>query len=70
MISIYKEKQRGCPLLGANRYTHIYISYICVYILFIFVKIGETYLIKIEGIFIRNIKNTWWVSQNKRSNAY
>ena len=22
-----KEKQRGCPLLGANRYTHIYISY-------------------------------------------
>ena len=27
----HKEKQRGCPLLGANRYTHIYISYICVY---------------------------------------
>ena len=28
-------------------------------------------LVKIEGIFIRNIKkNTWWVSQNKRSNAY
>ena len=32
---INKEKQRGCPLLAANRYTHIYISYICVYILFI-----------------------------------
>ena len=29
-----------------------------------------TIKIKIEGIFIRNIKNTWWVSQNKRSNAY
>ena len=26
--------------------------------------LGETYLIKIEGIFIRNIKNTWWVSQS------
>ena len=31
-LFIHKEKQRGCPLLGANRYTHIYISYICVYI--------------------------------------
>ena len=29
---IHKEKQRGCPLLGANRYTHIYISYICFFI--------------------------------------
>ena len=36
---IYKEKQRGCPLLGANRYTHIYISYICVYILFICLRL-------------------------------
>ena len=26
-LFIHKEKQRGCPLLGANRYTHIYISY-------------------------------------------
>ena len=41
-INIYfrhKEKQRGCPLLGANRYTHIYISYICVYILFICLRL-------------------------------
>ena len=30
----------------------------------------SNFTIKIEGIFIRNIKNTWWVSQNKRSNAY
>ena len=35
---VHKEKQRGCPLLGANRYTHIYISYICVYILFLLVN--------------------------------
>ena len=35
----HKEKQRGCPLLGANRYTHIYISYICVYILFICLRL-------------------------------
>ena len=27
-LFIHKEKQRGCPLLGANRYTHIYITYI------------------------------------------
>ena len=33
---VHKEKQRGCPLLGANRYTHIYISYICVYIYIIY----------------------------------
>ena len=26
--NIYKEKQRGCPLLDANNYTHIYIKYI------------------------------------------
>ena len=25
-LFIHKEKQRGCPLLGANRYTHIYIK--------------------------------------------
>ena len=37
--NIHKEKQRGCPLLGANRYTHIYISYICVYILFICLRL-------------------------------
>ena len=30
-LFIHKEKQRGCPLLGANRYTHIYISYIYIY---------------------------------------
>ena len=24
-LFIHKEKQRGCPLLGGNRYTHIYI---------------------------------------------
>ena len=35
----HKEKQRGCPLLDANRYTHIYISYICVYILFICLRL-------------------------------
>ena len=35
----HKEKQRGCPLLGANRYTHIYVSYICVYILFICLRL-------------------------------
>ena len=37
----HKEKQRGCPLLGANKYTHIYIKYIyyqtnkymCVYLI-------------------------------------
>ena len=23
-LLIHKEKQRGCPLLGANRYTHLY----------------------------------------------
>ena len=38
-LFIHKEKQRGCPLLGANRYTHIYISYICVYILFICLRL-------------------------------
>ena len=27
---IYKEKHRGCPLLGENKYTHIYIKYISV----------------------------------------
>ena len=26
-----KGKQRGCPLFGANKYTHIHIKYICVY---------------------------------------
>ena len=36
---LHKEKQRGCPLLGANRCTHIYISYICVYILFICLRL-------------------------------
>ena len=25
-LFIHKEKQRGCPLLGANRYTHLYIT--------------------------------------------
>ena len=34
-----KEKQRGCPLLGANKHTHIYIKYICVYILFICLRL-------------------------------
>ena len=38
-LFIHKEKQRGCPLLGANRYTHVYISYICVYILFICLRL-------------------------------
>ena len=38
-LFIHKEKQRGCPLLGANRYTHIYFSYICVYILFICLRL-------------------------------
>ena len=38
-LFIHKEKQRGCPLLGANRYTHIYIKYICVYILFICLRL-------------------------------
>ena len=38
-LFIHEEKQRGCPLLGANRYTHIYISYICVYILFICLRL-------------------------------
>ena len=38
-LFIHKEKQRGCPLLGANRYTHIYISYICVYVLFICLRL-------------------------------
>ena len=32
---IYKEKQWGCPLHDATKRTHIYIKYICVYILFI-----------------------------------
>ena len=32
IIYINKEKQRGSPLLGANKYTHIYIKYTCVYI--------------------------------------
>ena len=31
-LFIHKEKQRGCPLLGAYRYTHIYISYIYIYV--------------------------------------
>ena len=38
-LFIHEEKQRGCLLLGANRYTHIYISYICVYILFICLRL-------------------------------
>ena len=39
--NIHKEKQSGYPLFGANRYTHIYIyiSYICVYILFICLRL-------------------------------
>ena len=36
-LKMHKEKQRGCLLLGANRYTHIYISYIYVYIYYLFV---------------------------------
>ena len=32
----HKKKQRGCPLLGANKYTYIYIKYIYVFILFIY----------------------------------
>ena len=36
-LFIHKEKQRDCPLLGANKYTHIYIKYICVYILLLFI---------------------------------
>ena len=39
IMLIHKEKQRGCPLLGANRYTHTYISYICVYVLFICLRL-------------------------------
>ena len=35
---VYKEKQRGCPLLGANRYTHIYQLYMCIYIIYLFDK--------------------------------
>ena len=31
-IQYHKERQRGSPLLGANKYTHIYIKCICVYI--------------------------------------
>ena len=31
VVFIHKEKQRGCPLLGANKYTHIYI-----YIIYLF----------------------------------
>ena len=37
--TIHKEKQRGCPLLGANKHTHKYIKYICVYILFICLRL-------------------------------
>ena len=33
---IHKEKQRGCPLLGANRYTHIYQLYMWIYIIYLF----------------------------------
>ena len=37
-LFIHKEKQRGCPLLGANRYTHIYITaiYVYIYIIYLF----------------------------------
>ena len=37
-IIIYKEKQRGCPLLGENKYTHIYIYqiYMCIYMIYLF----------------------------------
>ena len=35
-INGYKEKQKGCPLLGANKYTHIY-NIICVYIYLLFI---------------------------------
>ena len=38
-LFIYKEKQRGCPLLGANKHTHIYVRYIYVYILFICLRL-------------------------------
>ena len=27
-LFLHKEKQRGCPLLGANKYTHIYVPII------------------------------------------
>ena len=37
---IYKEKQRGSPLLGANKYTHIYIM--CKYIIYLFETIVFT----------------------------
>ena len=35
---VYNENQRGCPLLGANKYTHIYIYqvYMCIYIIHLF----------------------------------
>ena len=32
---IHKEKHRGCLLLGANKYTHIYIKYIIYLFLFV-----------------------------------
>ena len=37
IVIFYKEKQRGCSLLSANKHTHIYIKYICVYIYYLFV---------------------------------
>ena len=43
---IDKEKQRGCPLLGANRYTHIYPLYMCIYIIYLF----ESSLFKKPGL--------------------
>ena len=30
-VAFCKEKQRGCPLLGTNRYTHIYM---CIFIIY------------------------------------
>ena len=44
-LFIHKEKQRGCPLLGANKYIHIYIKYICVYtsILFICLRLSKAF---------------------------
>ena len=39
-VSFYSQREtKHCPLLGATKHTHIYVKYICVFILFIFLRL-------------------------------
>ena len=50
---IHREKQRGCPLLGANKYRHIYIKYIY-YLGVCSVELKS--IIPPKALFVRNMR--------------